>query len=305
MEALNDRDEENGQVSGAKIKELLSLFHEDILSGVQDKLKALTNFHLPPVNEPDNSPFGFSGLDNIVPTYANGKYTAFTYAVGDSPNRKFWQVPKNFLFPKCDRRDGWNFWMLGVPGHTEKQADGTLGLHPIMPFRLMDTKFLPIKARNQLRNSWLPVFKIMDEAIVSGDSHPTTMTAAELNSWYAAGDALLKTRVAYCYVKPFHLSWGTGTWSKACLASEIKKNGTAEDISAIPNPIFAWSSKKRRTTKRKRTPKEIPRYPVRPVIEVSQAEVSVCSDDLYDDPPDRPTSPFTAEDTANMEVFDI
>ena len=139
----------NGQVSGAKIKELLTVFQDDILTGVDERLKVLSRGHMQVV-EQDNSPVMFGTVNDIAPTYVNGKYMAFTYAVANSPHRKFWQVPKTFVFPKCDRRDGWKFWMLGIPCHTEEQMDGTIISHPIMPFRLFNPTLLSIKARNKL-----------------------------------------------------------------------------------------------------------------------------------------------------------
>ena len=42
MEALKDRDEENVQVSGARLKELLEVFQSDILTGVDERLKNLS-----------------------------------------------------------------------------------------------------------------------------------------------------------------------------------------------------------------------------------------------------------------------
>ena len=41
MEALEERDEQNGQVSGAKLKELLEKFQSDILSGVDERLETI------------------------------------------------------------------------------------------------------------------------------------------------------------------------------------------------------------------------------------------------------------------------
>ena len=84
-----------------------------------------------------------------------------------------------------------------MPGHVEKQADGSMKAQPIMPFWLLDPTLLPMKQRNTLKVNWHSVYKIMDEAIVSGDSHPTEMSTEELESWWVAGDELLRTRVAF------------------------------------------------------------------------------------------------------------
>ena len=110
------------------------------------------------------------------------------------------------------------------------------------------------------------MFKIMDEAIVSGDAHPTEMTSDELDFWWTAGNELLKIRVAYCYVKPRSHLWGVGTWSKACLPSEVRKHGTPEDIAGIPAAVHSWTSKARTTTKRKRPTTQNNRHPRRPAL---------------------------------------
>ena len=46
LEALEEQDEQNRQVSGAKLKELLEKFQSDILSGVDEQLETI-NLSLP------------------------------------------------------------------------------------------------------------------------------------------------------------------------------------------------------------------------------------------------------------------
>ena len=116
--------------------------------------------------------------------------------------RKFWQVPKSFVFPKCDRKVGWSHWLLGLPNFAEKQTDESFKIHPILPFRHMEAKYLPKKVRRAFTVNWKPVYSIMDEAIVSGNATPLQMTADELEWWWEAGNTLLKARVAYCFEKP-------------------------------------------------------------------------------------------------------
>ena len=103
-------------MSGAKLKELLESFQEDILKGVDSRLQNLNPVYL------NNNSLQCDTFDvpDVIPTFVNGKYLAFLYAEGDSTTRKFWQVPKNFIFPKCDQRNGWRFWMLGMPDNQEK-----------------------------------------------------------------------------------------------------------------------------------------------------------------------------------------
>ena len=222
LEALNERDYANGQVSGAKLKEILEGFQSEILTGVQNQIAQIqsgqVNNHmsLPP------SSVNFNDVDGAVPTYCNGKYRAFCYAEDASLTRKFWMVPKRFKFPKADRRAAWNFWLLGMPDHQEENAEGDTVTHPVCPFCVFDPKLLPKKLRDNFKNNWRPVLRIMDEAIMSGSSHPTIMNANEVAYWWEAGTDILKTRASYIFCHPRSYLWGVGTWSKHVLPSYIK-----------------------------------------------------------------------------------
>ena len=108
----------------------------------------------------------------------NGKYTSFCYALEGSSVRRFWQVPHDFVFPKCDQKLGWHYWMMGVPYHQENDRQ-----HAIMPFCLMNPNLLPPKVKNAINVNWLPVYSIMEKSIVSGVSHSIEMSASELESW--------------------------------------------------------------------------------------------------------------------------
>ena len=316
-------------MAGAKIKELLGSFQDGILKGVEERLKSVTGAVQHQVQ--DNTPT-YEIFDDVVPTYCDGKYLAFCYAVDGSTDRKFWMLPKKFEFAKCNRKVGWSYWMLGLPNYVEEQPDGSMKAHPIMPFRLLDPSFLPKNLRSALRVTWHPVFKIMDEAIVSGNSHPTEMSTEELETWWEAGDKLLQTRVAYCYVNPRHHSWSVGTWSTACAASTIRKKGTPEDILALP-PVkngMTWTAGARNSRKkRNRNPKPITRHFRRSVRAVSATDLLSTladatntatpaaivtapktptrradsnDDDSYE--PITPPSPFDPEDIEAMECFD-
>ena len=120
--------------------------------------------------------------------------------------------------------------MLGMPDYTEQEADGTVKVHAIIPFRLFNSKMLPKKVKSAFKVNWEPVFRIMDKAMPSGDSRPTVMRADELEDWWKAGSELLMTRASYCFAKPHHRTWGVATWSKKVQPSQIQKFGTTTDI---------------------------------------------------------------------------
>ena len=147
--------------------------------------------------------------------------------------------------------------MLGMPDYTEQEADGTVKVHAIIPFRLFNSKMLPKKVKSAFKVNWEPVFRIMDKAIPSGDSHPTVMRADELEDWWKAGSELLMTRASYCFAKPHHRTWGVATWSKKVQPSQIRKFGTATNIEAVPPPKNNWCRKERGSKGRKRPQKEV------------------------------------------------
>ena len=239
------------------MEELLSSFQKDILNGVEERLQTIRDGLCFPAHDdqgppPGNMSVAVGSLAPDIPTYNNGSYPAFVYAEDDCEDRKFWQVPKTFVFPKVNRYAGWHFWLLGMPDHQEKQDNGTMAPHPIMPFRLFNHLLLPKAARNCLRINWQPMFKVMDEAIVGGDSAPLQMTSEEVDGLYKSGTALLKIRASYCFANRKNHLWSVATWSKKVSPSFIRKFGTEEDQLANPPPKNNFSRNSRTSKGRKR-----------------------------------------------------
>ena len=159
QDALRERDEQNGQVSGAKLEEVIKSFQTNILNGVDERINTLRqglSFNAADEEYPSGAVFHTSRETEEVNVsrYVHGKYPAFVYAVDGEEDRKFWQVPSGFIFPRVNRYEGWKFWLLGMPDHQQQQADGTVKTHPIMPFRYFDDKLFPKTARNTLCVNW-------------------------------------------------------------------------------------------------------------------------------------------------------
>ena len=84
LDALKERDYENGQVSREKLKEILISFQSEIISSLhhetsqlntrQDKLRNTTDFSFTAANVAKDG----------TPTYCGGKYTPFCYNEGES-----------------------------------------------------------------------------------------------------------------------------------------------------------------------------------------------------------------------------
>ena len=128
------------------MKELLGDFWSEVLSGVSNQILKLQNeIGVPSLRLPDaldaTEFVGRHVVDSeVVPKFCNGKYDAFCYAAEGSNTRKFWMVPADFKFPKVDRLGAWNFWLLGMPDHLEKNDSGDMVIHAICPFRFFMLK---------------------------------------------------------------------------------------------------------------------------------------------------------------------
>ena len=211
----------------------------------------------------NNNHVSFDPMEGDTANFLNGRYTAFCYVEEGSTEQRFWQVPRDFTFPKVTRKVGWAFWIKGMPDYCDQLAGSALRSHPILPFRHFDPKKLPKKARFAFLVNWKPVFSIMDEAIVSGDSPPNDISLDKLEKWYADGTALLRMRASYAFAKERHGRWGVGTWSKAVLPSQISKYGTETDklaLPPLPNSLSLRNRQQRTSKGRKRALKVVTRH---------------------------------------------
>lgn len=225
VDASNKRNERNGQVSGARLEEPLTTFQSDILKGVDERLTRLGE-GIPQPQEPVG-PFEHGDVVGGTLTFLDGRFKAFCNAEDDCCVRKFWQVPKDFTFPKVNREVGWQHWLLGLPNFMEDLRDGSKVRHTIMPFRLMDP-ILPSKVRGAFKVNWRPIFFHHG----GGHCRRRRLHGPEL---FEAGTELLKDRVSYCFTERSknHL-WGVSTWSQKVQPSQILKFGTDEDKASIP-----------------------------------------------------------------------
>ena len=276
-------------MSGAKLEEVLKTFQTNILAGVDERLETIRNglgFEAPASQAADLLNDLADEANESVPVYGQGKYPAFVYAV-DSDTQKFWCVPRSFTFPKVNRYEGWKFWILGMPNYKEKAPDGTERAHPIMPFRLFDPKLMPNSAKSAYRINWLPIFSIMDSAVVDSEEHE--FTSHDVDRLFAEGTDILRTRASYCFEDSNkHRLWSVSTWSKKVSASFINKFGTQQDKLALPPPKNNFCRKSRTSKGRKRPLKEHNTHPRRNGNDSSSDEESSTSPRSNEPPPRRP-----------------
>ena len=301
MEALEERDDSNGQVSGTKIKELLESFQGEILTGVEERLQAIKDSGFLPQQHKQNVVF-HDPVQGEIPTFCSGKYFAFCYGEDGETDRRFWQVPNGFSFPKVNLRTGWTFWIKGMPEYADKEADGAFTAHPISPFRHFKAKMLPKKVKNAFLVNWKPVFTIMDGVLKEENEEDIIKwSPSEVEESLVAGLELLKGRASYAFEKPRHERWGVGTWSKYVQPSEIRKHGSEADKQALLPPPSGLSQRNRqaRVSKgRKREKKTVNCYPRRLLAQTTNAESSV----FCDSPGDTPAPPASPTRAQNQEA---
>ena len=94
MDALEECDETNGQVSGTKIKELLESFQSEILAGVNSRLQTIKDPGLLP-SSTNQEQVSVDALEGDAPTFCNGRY-----AEEGLTDQKKLAGFKGFYFPK-------------------------------------------------------------------------------------------------------------------------------------------------------------------------------------------------------------
>ena len=137
-------------------------------------------------------------VESKATMFGKGKYFVFCYTEYDKSERRFWQVPKVFKFPKANQYTGWKYWMLVMLDYIENRFDGTIVAHPISSFWLFQDKMLPIALKTVFKNNCennglcyceqrLPSFK---------------MIATDPEEWYASRTDMLWFQASHCFANP-------------------------------------------------------------------------------------------------------
>jgi hypothetical protein len=111
--AFEKKAEENGFLTGEKLKGMFSDYHEQVLRAIDDRIKDISIVPQESVlvQEHDNT-----YADSIIEGTRDGniadvRHRLFTY------QGKMWHVPQNFTFPSNAKLlTGWQLWIGGHPG---------------------------------------------------------------------------------------------------------------------------------------------------------------------------------------------
>jgi hypothetical protein len=112
-----------------------------------------------------------------------------------------WHVPKGLEFPMDSTlRDGWRMWVQqGLLARETLDQNGITRAAPIRPFRRLDPKLLPVKAKRDFQLHWKKIFEMMEEAPDLQFPPNSQVTNEFVESSYETAAEYLKTRVSFTF----------------------------------------------------------------------------------------------------------
>lgn len=224
-EALEERALQSGNVTGARLEEMLVSFRDTILTEVTSRIEELKASGC-------RSVFEVQEEHREAPAIAAAQrlYRPFVY------KGKFWDVPEDFEFPAGVTLDiGWKLWLTGLPQHQVLEND-VLVNRPIKPFRKFQAHSLPKKVADTFKLHWRPLYQMMEtELEIPGDS--AAMVSEQITEAFTIGSQYMKSHVSYIFSSPQfrrNSSWTVATWSKHIKRSSIERYGTTSDKENLP-----------------------------------------------------------------------
>jgi hypothetical protein len=244
----------NGNITHSSVSQILRKHQDDMnkkireqSSNIDNKLNNLITAITNGTTSHNHQSIVFGGEDSANENNNNNNIQRCLY----NWDGKFWHVPPNFSFPKlCTRRRAFELWLVGMPNFKKENGDKA----PVMPFRRMETKFLPKALAHKLSIEWKPIMNKMMEAPNLPDQvrNANLLTPQIIEAAYGISTSFLKTSVmSYVWENEKKYknsaSWKVGTWSKRVKYSEIKRNGTESDIANLPEPTYFNKPRQKRS----------------------------------------------------------
>lgn len=241
-DAIEDKAEENGQVTGQRLKQILEAHQTSIVELITEKISELRTeiqsqtltgaAQEQDVLDDDAMPFADGAEDEEVQNQQGQPQVRYRTYVHHG---RYWQVPADFAFPtSVNLETVWKIWIQGLPGNETIDTNGNRQQAPVRPVRKMKLNMLPKSVKKSYQLHWRPIFSLMEQAPgiqIDGD-----LDAESILTSYEAGKEFLKTRVGYVFqkqnAKP--MEWQISTWSKMVAYSSIRKNGTDQDKANLP-----------------------------------------------------------------------
>jgi len=247
-EAIEQKAASNGHLTFDRLQGMFESHSVSIDQKIQKIQEAIDNLHLPNARTDASNNLVEEDDNSLLPMYAGrqqmvqftnaagavGTYRAHVYSYG---TKLAWHVPKGFEFPvRCNLEVAWKLWLTGMPAY-EVEEGGRTKTAPVRPFRKLDPKFIPDKAKTIYLLHWRPIFELLEKTPNLGIlEDPASINADYLQDSFEAAKEYLKTRVEYVFNKPRAkpFSWEISTWSKHVSKSFIMRYGTENDKAHFP-----------------------------------------------------------------------
>jgi hypothetical protein len=212
--AFEDKAEENGQVTGERLKQMLATYQTNMASMIDEKLTELRK-SFPNVTGAEQPPQDEEEVDDTVFEEGREEEVSVEDAMGDGntlPTRItyrqysydgcIWHVPKAFKFPTGMHLDtAWKIWLYGLPANKMINANGTRCQAPIRPFCSIKLEMLPKAVKQDFQLHWRPVFSMMEQAPNLHIRQVDVVDATYVATSFETVKSYLKTRVSYIFQK--------------------------------------------------------------------------------------------------------
>ncbi len=245
-DVIEEKAVSNGHLTFDRLQGMFESHSETIDEKIRQIQESINNLRLPSSGTEANKGHVVADDSSLLPAgneqrvqFTNpagqvGTYRAYSYCYGSGLG---WHVPKGFEFPvHCNLEVAWKLWLIGMPTY-QVEEDGRTKTAPIRPFRKLDPKFLPQKAKTVYLLHWRPIFEFVEAAPdLTILEDPTSIDADYLQDSFLKVKMYLQTRVEYVFQKPRAkpLTWEVSTWSKHVTKSFIMRHGTENDKAHFP-----------------------------------------------------------------------
>ena len=249
-DAIDAKSLENGQVSAHEVKDILNDFKGKVLEEVQSLIKEMRC-----MSRNDNE----QSSELLTRANSTNRYAPFVHADSNSNIQRMHQVPKCFKFPQADRKQGWQFWLLGILSYPITK-NNTTTYHAILPFQKFNLSQLPVAVKDTFKINWKPIYSMMEDGI-NIDQYRSLPMSEFIDTTYELGTENIKKRASCIWGRSKNKCdiWKVSTWSKHVQYSMIAKHGTEDDKRNLP--AKSRYNKDKAVATRKRSLKEITRTP--------------------------------------------
>lgn len=256
-QALNTKAWESGHVTGCRLKEILDEYKRESIQTMDGQLQTIRQDIQRAIWTNRQQEQGDNDNENEEQGRASGgghggAKVKLTY----SYDGRFYSVPQGYEFPKLNLKDGIRIWL-------KEQTVSKDGIDRIKPLRKISISMLPKRLAQQVRMSFLPIFKFLEPVLLNLPKEDADITEEIIQKAYENCISYLQGRVSYLFQKgrANPMQYSLGTWSNKTSFSAISKAGTDQDKAGMSDANRR--NQRRQPTTRKRKLLTFTKYPKR------------------------------------------